>query len=83
MLSTLTAIVEERGRQRVHVQASVTCASTGPVFVKDRSRIRGAEGKEVFSEKKAFTFSFQNKAGLTSRAVTCPQTAHAQQDKAT
>lgn len=46
------------------MQASVTCASTGPVFVKDRSRIAGREGKEVFSEKKAFSLSFANKVAL-------------------
>jgi catabolite regulation protein CreA len=28
-------------------QASVTCAATGPVRIKDMSRIRGSEGGEV------------------------------------
>lgn len=44
-----------------HVQASVTCAATGPVHIKDISRIRGSQGGEVFSESKGLNF-FQNKA---------------------
>ena len=42
------------------VQASVTCAATGPVRIKDVKRISGPEGGEVFSEQKGLNF-FQNK----------------------
>ena len=42
------------------VQASVTCAATGPVRIKDVKRISGPEGSEVFSEQKGLNF-FQNK----------------------
>jgi hypothetical protein len=41
-------------------QASVTCAATGPLSVPDVSRIRGAEGHEVFSERKGLNL-FKNK----------------------
>ncbi|CAL5227654.1 g10660 [Coccomyxa viridis] len=41
-------------------QASVTCAATGPVRIKDIKRISGPEGGEVFSEQKGLNF-FQNK----------------------
>ena len=34
------------------LQASVTCATTGPVTIANRGRIRGKEGHEVFSESK-------------------------------
>ena len=43
------------------MQASVTCAATGPVHIKDVSRIRGSQGGEVFNEAKGLNF-FQNKA---------------------
>lgn len=43
------------------MQASVTCAATGPVHIKDISRIRGSQGGEVFNEAKGLNF-FQNKA---------------------
>lgn len=42
-------------------QASVTCATTGPVVIKDKRRIAGPDGKEVFTDKKGFALSFQNK----------------------
>ena len=41
-------------------QASVTCAATGPVVIKDVKKISGPEGSEVFSEQKGLNF-FQNK----------------------
>lgn len=41
-------------------QASVTCAATGPVRIKDVSRISSSDGGEVFSEQKGLNF-FQNK----------------------
>ncbi len=44
------------------LQASVTCAATGPVRIKDVKRISGPEGGEVFSEQKGLNF-FQNKVG--------------------
>lgn len=33
-------------------QASLTCAATGPVSLRDVKAVEGAEGREVFSEKK-------------------------------
>lgn len=42
------------------MQASVTCAATGPVRIKDVKRISSAEGEEVFSESKGLNL-FQNK----------------------
>lgn len=42
------------------LQASVTCALTGPLQIKDYKAISGAEGHEVFSERKGINL-FQNK----------------------
>ena len=42
------------------LQASVTCALTGPLQIKDYKAIAGAEGHEVFSERKGLNL-FQNK----------------------
>ncbi len=47
------------------MQASVTCAATGPLRVPDVERIRGADGHEVFSERKGLSL-FKNKVGLLS-----------------
>ncbi|DBA92631.1 hypothetical protein WJX77_006854 [Trebouxia sp. C0004] len=41
-------------------QASVTCALTGPLQIKDYKAISGPEGHEVFSERKGMSL-FQNK----------------------
>ncbi|GLC42969.1 hypothetical protein PLESTB_000281500 [Pleodorina starrii] len=41
-------------------QASLTCAVTGPVSIKDLKRISSAEGEEVFSEQKGLNL-FKNK----------------------
>lgn len=41
-------------------QASVTCAATGPIRIKDLNRVRGSSGGEVFSESKGLNL-FQNK----------------------
>ncbi|KAK9817982.1 hypothetical protein WJX72_005319 [[Myrmecia] bisecta] len=41
-------------------QASVTCAATGPVSIRDVDAIRGSDGHEVFSERKGLNL-FQNK----------------------
>ncbi|CAL8462350.1 g1883 [Coccomyxa elongata] len=41
-------------------QASVTCAATGPVRIKDMNKVKGSGGGEVFSESKGLNF-FQNK----------------------
>ncbi|KAL3148597.1 Protein TIC 20-II, chloroplastic [Trebouxia sp. C0009 RCD-2024] len=41
-------------------QASVTCALTGPLQIQDMKAISGAEGHEVFSERKGLSL-FQNK----------------------
>ena len=38
----------------------MTCAATGPISVPDLSRIRGSEGREVFSERKGLSL-FKNK----------------------
>lgn len=45
------------------VQASVTCAATGPVRIRDVKKVRGSEGGEVFSEAKGLNL-FQNKVEL-------------------
>ena len=50
-------------------QASVTCAATGPISVPDLSRIRGSEGREVFSERKGLSL-FKNK--VLSLNTRCP-----------
>ena len=47
-------------RAHLLLQASVTCAATGPISVPDLSRIRGSEGREVFSERKGLSL-FRNK----------------------
>ena len=52
------------------LQASVTCAATGPVRIKDVSIISSSDGQEVFSEQKGLNF-FQNKVRL-SHLGTCP-----------
>lgn len=52
------------------LQASVTCAATGPVRIKDVSRISSSDGGEVFSEQKGLNF-FQNKVRL-SHPGACP-----------
>ena len=51
-------IIAFRGRSAA--QASVTCAATGPISVPDLARIRGSEGREVFSERKGLSL-FKNK----------------------
>lgn len=38
------------------MQASVTCATTGPIVIKDPKKIRGLSGEDVFSEKKGLGF---------------------------
>ena len=43
-----------------YMQASVTCAATGPLRIRDVSKISGPEGGEVFSEQKGLNL-FQNK----------------------
>ncbi len=53
--------------QHSAMQASVTCAATGPLSVPELSRIRGADGHEVFSERKGLSL-FKNKVGLLSFA---------------
>jgi len=40
--------------------ASVTCAVTGPIVIRDAKKIRGTSGEDVFSEKKGLGF-IQNK----------------------
>jgi hypothetical protein len=44
------------------MQASVTCAATGTLHIKDPDRIKGSEGDEVFSERRGLSL-FQNKVG--------------------
>lgn len=41
-------------------QASLTCLANKPVTVRDEAAIAGAEGKEIFSERKGLNL-FQNK----------------------
>ena len=38
--------------QLCYTQASVTCATTGPVSIANKDRIKGGGGYEVFSEAK-------------------------------
>ena len=45
------------------MQASVTCALTGPLQIADYKAISGPEGHEVFSERKGLNL-FQNKVSL-------------------
>lgn len=45
------------------MQASVTCANTGPIVIKDPKKIRGTSGEDVFSEKKGLGF-IKNKVNL-------------------
>ena len=45
------------------LQASVTCAATGPLRIRDVNKISGPEGGEVFSEQKGLNL-FQNKVAL-------------------
>ena len=54
------------------LQASVTCAVTGPIQVSDERQLRGSEGKEVFSEGRSGLQLFKNKVRLLIRP---PQTA--------
>ena len=43
-------------QQPLSLQASVTCATTGPIVIKDPKKIRGTSGEDVFSEKKGLGF---------------------------
>ena len=45
------------------LQASVTCAATGPLRIRDVNKISGPEGGEVFSEQKGLNL-FQNKVAI-------------------
>ena len=45
---------------KAFMQASVTCATTGPVTIANKDRITGSGGYEVFSEAKGLNL-FQNK----------------------
>ena len=50
-------------RASVHaLQASLTCAVTGPITVPDMKKLEGSEGREVFSEKKGLNL-FQVRMG--------------------
>ncbi len=51
-----------------YVQASVTCALTGPLQIKDYKAISGPEGHEVFSERKGLSL-FQNKVNKTENYI--------------
>ncbi len=42
-------------------QASVTCAITGPVAIKDMDSVKGSDGREIFSERKNVFNLLQNK----------------------
>jgi hypothetical protein len=44
-------------------EASLTCALTGPVTIRDLARISASDGQEVFSEQKGLNF-FKNKVRL-------------------
>ena len=52
------------------MQASVTCALTGPLQIADYKAIAGAEGHEVFSERKGLNL-FQNKVSRCSANRHC------------
>lgn len=51
-------------------QASVTCALTGPLQIKDYKAISGPQGHEVFSERKGLSL-FQNKVSKTASCMLC------------
>ncbi len=42
----------------------MTCATTGPIVIKDPEKIRGTSGEDVFSEKKGLGF-IKNKVYYT------------------
>jgi hypothetical protein len=50
------------------LQASLTCAVTGPSVTFDASRISGSEGKEVFASGKGLNF-FKSKARAACRTA--------------
>ena len=52
------------------VQASVTCALTGPLQIKDYKAISGPQGHEVFSERKGLSL-FQNKVNKSESCISC------------
>jgi len=52
------------------VQASVTCALTGPLQIKDYKAISGPQGHEVFSERKGLSL-FQNKVNMRESCILC------------
>jgi len=51
--------------------ASVTCAVTGPIVIRDAKKIRGTSGEDVFSEKKGLGF-IQNKVGALGLGFRVP-----------
>lgn len=50
-------------------QASITCAATGPVRIKDMSKLGGTNGKEMFSEGKGKTLVFFSNKTLKIRRI--------------
>lgn len=42
-------------------QASLTCAITGPINIKNMDNIRGGDGREIFAERKNVFNLLQNK----------------------
>lgn len=50
-------------------QASITCAATGPVRIKDKSKLGGSNGKEMFSEGKGRTLVFFSNKTLKIRRI--------------
>ena len=54
------------------VQASVTCALTGPLQIKDYKAISGPQGHEVFSERKGLSL-FQNKVNKSEICILLKQ----------
>jgi catabolite regulation protein CreA len=48
--------------------ASVTCAVTGPIIIKDAKKIRGRSGEDVFSEKRGLGF-IKNKVSIPDHST--------------